>query len=153
VAGPWTRLGIVLLAVGLAAGCGGDRRDVGEAEELLAEGYLEPLDEAGLPASVADACRYDGPVTDPLWHLSVTLRLAGPPERVADVLERAEMVVLRDRTPMIVQQVRDAPRDGWNGVLSASDGGSELGLVYNNAARADWDGTVGWAEVCPTPER
>lgn len=146
----WIRLGAVLLAAGLITGCGADR-DVRAVEETLVEAYLDPLAAAGITAAVADTCKYAGGTEEP-WHLSVELRLAAPEERVADVLESEGMVVRRDREPMIVQQVPGSPRDGWNGVLAAAADGSTLRLVFNNAAHAGWDGTVGWSEVCPTPQ-
>ncbi|GAA1408318.1 hypothetical protein [Catellatospora coxensis] len=150
MAGSWIRLGTVLLAAGLVAGCGADR-DVRAVEETLVEAYLDPLAAAGITAAVTDTCKYAGGTEEP-WHLSVELRLAAPEAQVAEVLESEGMVVRRDREPMIVQQVPGGPRDGWNGVLAATADGSTLSLVFNNATHADRHGTVGWSEVCPTPQ-
>lgn len=144
------RLGAVLLAVALVAGCGSGR-DVGAVEETLVDGYLDPLAAAGITIAVTDTCKYQGEPKDP-WHLSIELRLAAPGEQVADVLESEGMVVRRDREPMEVQQVRGAPREGWNGILTGAADGSVLSLVFNNATYSDWPGTVGWSEVCPTPQ-
>lgn len=150
MAGSWIRLGAVLLAAGLVAGCGADR-EVREVEETLVEAYLDPLAAAGITVAVTDTCKYAGGTEEP-WHLSVELRLAAPEERVADVLEREGMVVVRDREPMVVQQVPGVPREGWNGVLAGAADGSVLSLVFNNATHSDRQGAVGWSEVCPTPQ-
>ncbi|MEU8075381.1 hypothetical protein AB0B31_08010 [Catellatospora citrea] len=150
MAGSRIRLGAVLLAVGLIAGCGADR-DVSEVEQKLVEGYLDPLAAAGITTAVTDTCKYEGGTKEP-WHLSVELRLAAPEGQVADVLESEGMVVRRNREPMVVQQVPGAPREGWNGVLASAADGSVLSLVFNNATHADWHGAVGWSEVCPTPQ-
>ena len=144
-----TRLGSVLLATGLLAGCD-TGTDVHNVEVLLAEHYLDPLTEAGLNPVVNSACRYEGPVDAP-WHLSISLHLDADADRVAGVLLDEGMVVKRDRDPMIVQQVPDDPGAGWNGGLRAAGAGSVLTLVFNNATSSGWAGSVGWAQEC-TPE-
>jgi hypothetical protein len=56
MAGSWIRLGgVLLLMASLAAGCGSGR-DVGDGESELIDGYLEPLRNAGIPATVERAC-------------------------------------------------------------------------------------------------
>lgn len=147
--GSWIRLGTALLAACLAAGCGASR-DVADVEAMLAERYLEPLDAAGIHATVESACRYRGQIDAP-WHLSTSLRLDAAQARVAEVLAGEGIIVVKDRDPMIVQQIRNDPTHGWNGALSAADGGSTLGLVFNNATRSERFGALGWAEVCPEP--
>ncbi len=99
------RLTGILLASLLLAACGRETYSVGDAEEVLADHYLDPLKAAGIPAIVEDTCRYNGPV-DVSWHLMVTLRLTAAQDKVADLLEREGMWVVRDRPSMIVQQNR-----------------------------------------------
>jgi hypothetical protein len=141
------RLAGVLLVAGLATGCGSGH-SVEDGESALAKGYLESLDAAGIRVTVMKACRYQGPVDAP-WHLSVELRLDAEPGRVAEVLVDEGVVVVRDRDPMIVQQVHNEPASGWNGALEASAGGSVLNLTYNNAKPSGRYGALGWAEECP----
>jgi hypothetical protein len=158
MASGWPRFAAVLLAVGLAGGCGGgpDRRDIGEVEQLLTDGFLEPVGEAGIGYRVEDACqltpdrlspRYPNAATGPGWHLVVRLSFDAPADAVADVLEAEKIIVVRDRESMIVQQLRDST--GWNGSLDAAPDGSRLSLTYNNAIPGGWPEGLGWAEACP----
>ncbi len=146
--GSWVRITGALLVLSLVAGCGASH-DIGDVEERLARHYLEPLAAAGIDAAVLETCRYRGSVDEP-WHLSIELRLDATQGRAADVLQGEGMVVLRDRDPMIVQQIPDNPSDGWNGVLAGKGDGSLLTLVYNNVRHSGWSGAVGWAESCPS---
>jgi hypothetical protein len=145
----WLRLGSVILLLGLVAGCGASR-DVADVERMLAERYLKPLEAAGIHATVESACRYRGEFDAP-WHLSTSLRLDAAPARVAKVLADEGIVVDGDRDPMIVQQIRNDPSHGWNGSLTSAEGGSTLGLVFNNATRSDHFAALGWADICPEP--
>ncbi|XVU29874.1 hypothetical protein ACQPZJ_23140 [Actinoplanes sp. CA-054009] len=148
----WGRLGragVAVLAAVAVGGCGADR-SVSGAEETLIGSYLEPLEDAGIGVTVEHACRYAGDLDQP-WHLSVGLRLEATAERAADVLKDEDMVVRDDREPMIVQQIFNKPEDGWNGSLAADGDRSVLSLVFSNAERSGWHGTVGWSDSCPPP--
>jgi hypothetical protein len=136
-------------AVVILSGCAADHSVAG-VEDVLIDNYLEPLEKAGITVTVDHACRYAGDITFP-WHLSVALRLDAPVDRVARFLENEGMVVRTDRDPMIVQQIFNNPGDGWNGSLAASGEQSMLSLVFNNAERSGWSGTVGWSDSCPPP--
>jgi hypothetical protein len=133
----------------LLSGCSADHSVAG-VEDTLVDGYLEPLEKAGITVTVENACRYAGDVALP-WHLSVALRLNAPADRVAGVLKDEDVVVVTDREPMIVQQIFDNPGDGWNGSLAAKGEQSLLALVFNNVDRSGWSGTVGWSDPCPPP--
>jgi hypothetical protein len=141
--------GVALLAVAVLSGCAADHSVAG-VEDVLIDNYLEPLADAGIAVTVQNACRYAGDLTAP-WHLSVALRLDAPEDRVARFLEEEGMVVRNDREPMIVQQIPGDPTDGWNGSLAAAGERSVLTLVFNNAERSGWSGTVGWSDSCPPP--
>jgi hypothetical protein len=71
---------------------------------------------------------------------------------VADTLEAQDVVLVRDRVPMTVQQVRGDPARGWNGVLDTSGDGALLGLTFNNVKPSGLAEAGGWAEVCATTE-
>jgi hypothetical protein len=140
---------IAVLMVGMLSGCAVDRSVAG-VEDILIDNYLEPLEKAGIGVTVENACRYPGDMTYP-WHVSVALRLDAPVDRVARFLQDEGMVVRTDRNPMIVQQIFNNPDDGWNGGLEAKGEQSLLSLVFNNAERSGWSGTVGWSDTCPPP--
>ena len=141
------RLVAVSLVVGLTAGCGSGS-DVHDLEAVLAEKYLDPLGDAGITVSVVRTCRFADAVDTP-WHLSVELRVDAPEDRVADVLTDAGVVVVRGREPMIVQQIRNEPEEGWDGILATSGDRSTLRLEHPYATHSGWTDALGWGEVCP----
>jgi hypothetical protein len=136
-----------LAAIVTLSGCA-TAHDVPSVEERLVDGFLTPLAAAGMPVTIAESCRYDLPVDQP-WHLNTELRVHATQARVAEVLSAQDMVLLRDRDPMILQQFEGRPGDGWNGVLEAAGDQAVIKLTYNNADREAWAGAVGWAEACP----
>jgi hypothetical protein len=145
-----SRAGIRLVAasllVGLASGCS-PAEDVDGLEATFAQHYLDPLDAAGITASVTRTCRFDDPVDAP-WHLSVQVAIDAPQERVAKVLTDADVVVVGHREPMIVQQIPGEPGVGWDGILAASGSRSTLSLEHSNATHSGWSDALGWGEVC-----
>ncbi|PPK98171.1 hypothetical protein CLV92_102324 [Kineococcus xinjiangensis] len=153
----WTRTsGLVLLAV-VAAGCGGG---VDDAEEQLAENFLDPLADAGITTVVEDTCRYGGMPVEGVWHLQTHIRLHAPKEEVIDALaEGGGVFIESDREPRPVWQEGTQPgggggwpgegRYGWHGSVSAEGAESVLRVVFNNAEHDGLEGVTGWAEVCP----
>ena len=140
-------------AYGRVAGCrAGDgmqlSSNVHDLEATLAEHYLNPLSEAGITASVVRTCRFADPVDAP-WHLWIELQVDAPEDRVADVLTGEGVVVVRDREPMIVQQVFNEPGKGWDGILATSGNRSRLSLERSYATHSGWTDALGWGEVCP----
>jgi hypothetical protein len=136
-----------LAAVALLAGCE-QSADVGDLEATLAEHYLDPVTAAGMTPSVLSTCRFADPVDDP-WHLRIEIRIDGPADRVADALVSKGVVVVRGREPMIVQQIRNEPGTGWDGILATAGGGSRLALERGDVTHAGWSDALGWAEECP----
>jgi hypothetical protein len=130
----------------LAAGCSGSPVDTVDSD--LASHFLAPLESAGVSYTIENTCHLQRDAdTDP-WHLEVRVRIDGDRDRVARLLEAQDVVVATDRDPMIIQQERGDPANGWNGVLDAGDGGSALALTYNNVVLDSVGEAGGWAEVC-----
>ena len=143
----WLLVALSLL-VGAVAGCGGVSDDVRDLETALVDTYLTPLSEADLSTSVESTCRLADPI-DSRWHLSIKIRIGAPENRVADILDGEGVVVVRGREPMIVQQIRNQPNDGWDGILQADGDGSLLWLERSNVTHSGFSDAVGWGEVCP----
>jgi hypothetical protein len=143
--------GAVLATVALlGAACAATA--VESANAALTEHYLGPLGSAGIAFAVEDTCHLERGTTSEPWHLEVRVQVDADPARIADVLETQDVVLVRDRAPMTVQQDRGDPTQGWNGILQASDGGAQLGLTYNNVTPGGLAEAGGWAEVCRTAD-
>ena len=136
------------LAVGAVTGCGGVSDDVRDLETTLVDTYLKPLAKAGVSTSVETTCRFADPIDSP-WHLNIKIKIDAPEKRVADILHGQGVVVVRDREPMIVQQIFNQPDDGWDGILQADGDGSLLWLERNNVTHSGFSDALGWGEVCP----
>lgn len=143
-------LGGAVLVAGalLASGCS-SATTIAAVDAALAERYLEPLRSADIGFTVDNTCHLDLPsLPDEPWHLEVQIKVNADTERVADVLEAEDVVLVRDRDPMVVQQERGKPQLGWNGVLESADDGSLLGLTHNNVTSGSFAEAGAWAEVC-----
>ncbi|UQU62429.1 hypothetical protein COUCH_25765 [Couchioplanes caeruleus] len=142
----------VSLAAGAATACGGVGDGVRDVETTLVDTYLTPLTRAGFHPSVESTCRFADPVDTP-WHLDVKIKVAASEKQVADILAEEGVVVVSDREPMIVQQIRDEPGDGWDGVLQADGDSSALLLERSDVTHSGFSDAVGWGEVCPGSPR
>lgn len=136
----------------------GASRSVATSERQLREGYLKPLTEAGLAVEVLDACHYyrsspqesGAPAPEDGWHFSVKIAVADSPDAVARVFrQKTGVVVVDDRSPILLQQYRGQPSRGWNGTLEDADGGSVVTVVKNNIATSDRSIPIGWQSICP----
>lgn len=98
---------------------------------------------------VENTCHLERDSDDEPWHLEIQVGIDAEADEVAQILQAEGVAVARDREPMLVQQEPDDPAGGWNGALGPSrDGGSFLGLTYNNVALDGLPDAGGWAEVC-----
>lgn len=136
------------LTVGAVTGCSGVSDDVRDLETTLVDTYLKPLAKAGISTSVESTCRLADPIDSP-WHLAIKIKIGAPEKRVADILAGEGVVVVRDREPMIVQQIFNQPDDGWDGILKADGDGSALSLERSYVTHSGFSDAVGWGEVCP----
>ena len=132
----------------LAAACSASPVD--QSEQALADHFLGPLGEAGIETVVESTCHLDLPsIPDASpWHLEVRIRVDAEASRVADLLEAHDVVLVRDRDPMTVQQERGEPNAGWNGALEGAEGSSVLALTRNGVEVASLGQAGGWAEAC-----
>lgn len=119
-------------------------------DAALAEHYLEPLQSADVSFTVSSTCHLDVPsLPEEPWHLEVLIEVNADTERVADVLAAQDVVLRRDRDPMVVQQEPGKPQQGWNGGLASADDGALLSLTYNNVTPGSFAEAGAWTEACP----
>jgi hypothetical protein len=147
------RIGSTILAAAMlfAAGCA--TTAVESVNTALAEHFLEPFETAGIPYTVESTCHLQRRTASENWHLEVRVQIDADRREVADILEAQGMVLARDRDPMHVQQEPGEPGLGWNGALESSNGGTQLGLTYNNVEPVGPAEVGGWAEACPTGDK
>jgi hypothetical protein len=117
-------------------------------DAALEDRYLEPLRSADIDLTVENTCHLQRATDAEPWHLDIRVQVDADAGRVADILEAQDVVLHRDRDPMMVQQDRGHATRGWNGVLETSEGGAMLGLTYNNVRSGGLGEAGGWAEVC-----
>ena len=112
---------LLVLTTGLVAACADDS-SVDDSEAQLEEGYLVPLEAAGLSYTVDEVCHYERRTADEPWHLQVTMTVDAVPADVAAAIEGQVGVVRRDRQPMVVQQYAGEPNRGWDGSIDLASG-------------------------------
>lgn len=147
------RIGLATLTVALVApACAGitapAEPTTASVEDALAQRFLDPLRAAGIEVTIDRTCHLERRSLEEPWHLEAQLRIAAAADTVANVLEAQDVVVVRDRSPMVVQQERGAPSDGWNGGLErVADDASRLGLTFNNVT-VEEPVADDWADQC-----
>lgn len=138
---------VVFVTVLLVTGC--STSPVDSVDSALATHFLDPLREADISYAVENTCHLQRHSDTEPWHLEVRVKIDADRDRLPGVFEARDVVVVRDRNPMTIQQEPDDSAGGWNGVLEARVGGaSSLGLTYNNVALDGVAEAGGWAEVC-----
>jgi predicted Zn-dependent protease len=140
--------GVLAVAAVLVAGCSAD--GIESVNAALEDRYLDPLQAADIDFAVENTCHLQRATASEPWHLEVRVQIDADANRVADILQAQDVVLVRDRDPMMVQQDRGDATRGWNGVLEKSDAGALLGLTYNNVTPGGLGEAGGWAEVCRT---
>ena len=148
---PWIVLSVALFLVvgfGVFARRTHNTRSVSASETQLRSAYLRPLERSGLNTEVSEVCHYYRFSSHDPWHFAIRVVVGAPVDRVAKVLSATVGVIRTDRDPVVLQQYRGRPNDGWDGTLSRSGTGTTIDLLKNNlAVSADGPG-VGWLPVC-----